>query len=318
MYKQCQNMDCEHFGGLPICNIAGSELKTCDEYIHPSDRLANLTAKIRKFAVEREWLKYHTPKNLVEGVMSELGELAGITRWKTEAEVLMLEGNELEELKNEWSDCMILLLRFADVMNINPSKSIENKIEINKKNYKIKDCKGNNKKYTEFNNIILRNDPIEKNRKHIRSEPISTNDCRVFGCDKDGYLYHRAYIENNYHNNNDGTITDRATGLMWQQDGLDDVIYQKDASAYIEKLNKESFAGYTDWRLPTIDELLSLLESERQSNELYINPMFGEQSWCWSSDIRPGGGAWFVLFFDGDVDWNDLDVSYVRAVRSDA
>ncbi len=124
------------------------------------------------------------------------------------------------------------------------------------------------------------------------------------------------YIRNEYKDNGDGTVTDHATGLMWQQSGSDDYLFYKDAQEYVNALNSNTFAGYSDWRMPTIDELVSLLEPEKQENELYINPIFDKkQMWCWSSDRRLSGGAWDVLFDGGLVYWVG-DFSYVRCVRA--
>ncbi len=125
------------------------------------------------------------------------------------------------------------------------------------------------------------------------------------------------YIENEYKDNKDGTITDLATGLVWQQAGSSKTMPYKDASAYVEGLNKKKFAGYDDWRLPTVDELLSLVEPEKQSNGLYIDSVFDRnQYWCWSADRRAGGGAWNVGFNYGLVYWLIVDSSgYVRVCR---
>ena len=124
-------------------------------------------------------------------------------------------------------------------------------------------------------------------------------------------------FKNDFTDNGDGTVTDRATGLMWQQSGSEKRIFRKDRQACIEKLNKEKFAGYDDWRLPTLEELASLLEPEEQ-NGLYIDPMFDRrQRWCWSADKQNSGSAWLVHFFYGSVYWSNVDYNgYVRAVRS--
>lgn len=124
------------------------------------------------------------------------------------------------------------------------------------------------------------------------------------------------YVQNDYQDNGDGTVTDRATGLTWQQSGSEKPLNYKDAKKYVEGLNRDRFAGYTDWRLPTVDELASLLEPEKKG-KLYIDPIFDDnQFWCWTADQRASGGAWDVNFNNGNVNAPNLGlVHYVRAVR---
>ncbi|MDM8544695.1 DUF1566 domain-containing protein [Desulfococcaceae bacterium HSG9] len=57
-----------------------------------------------------------------------------------------------------------------------------------------------------------------------------------------------------------GTVTDRNTGLMWQQSGTDKSMSDHEKDDYVRRLNSESLGGYNDWRLPTLEELASLLE----------------------------------------------------------
>ncbi len=63
-------------------------------------------------------------------------------------------------------------------------------------------------------------------------------------------------------------IIDHATKLMWQQSGSSGGMQWNDTENYIKQLNQEQFAGYSDWRLPTIEELASLIEPKKQSNGL--------------------------------------------------
>lgn len=130
------------------------------------------------------------------------------------------------------------------------------------------------------------------------------------------------YIQNDYKDQGD-IVFDLATGLLWQKAGSPNPMTYQDAQEYVKELNRERFAGHDDWRLPTIPELMSLLEPEQQSNNLYLNPIFdSRQFWCWSSDRRTKGegsseSAWHVYFYYGFVSWNYLHRRvYVRAVRS--
>jgi uncharacterized caspase-like protein len=62
--------------------------------------------------------------------------------------------------------------------------------------------------------------------------------------------------------NGDGTVTDRRTGLMWQQAGSEDNLEIRDARDYIMGLNRSGLGGHRDWRMPTADELKTLILDE--------------------------------------------------------
>ena len=162
-------------------------------------------------------------------------------------------------------------------------------------------------------------------RAALRHQPLTVSEKRCRETfELDAERRPRAYVANQYEKRG-AVVVDHATGLMWQPAGSENAMLFKDAQADIDRLNDQQFAGYTDWRLPTIPELTSLLESEKQSNELYIDPVFDTiQRRCWSADIYQIKGesssesAWGVSFNLGDVYWDIFGVSYnyVRAVRS--
>ena len=115
-------------------------------------------------------------------------------------------------------------------------------------------------------------------------------------------------------------IYDEATGLMWQRSGSDELTFGE-AESYIKDLNKSDFAGYADWRLPTLEEAMSLMEPVKE-NGLSIHPIFdSEQRWIWTSDQQKDDEWWrWVVSFDGCTcgDYGYVDDFYVcmRAVRS--
>ncbi|MBW1695041.1 MAG: DUF1566 domain-containing protein, partial [Deltaproteobacteria bacterium] len=119
-------------------------------------------------------------------------------------------------------------------------------------------------------------------------------------------LFPQGSFKNEFIKNSSGTITDKSTGLMWQKAGSLEMLPNKTAKSYIQQLNKDKFAGYSDWRLPTIEELASLLKN-KNSGSLYIDSIFDKkQSRCWSIDERLWDNgdimmAWIADFSSGEI-----------------
>ncbi|RQW03493.1 DUF1566 domain-containing protein [candidate division KSB1 bacterium] len=113
-------------------------------------------------------------------------------------------------------------------------------------------------------------------------------------------------------------VFDAASDLMWQQSGSARIDYDA-AKKYVDELNNKGFAGFTDWRLPTLEEAMSLMEREKKNGDLYVDPVFDKtQHWIWTSDtVQGAAGQWVVYFYLGDCHLGDLDYygGYVRAVR---
>lgn len=89
------------------------------------------------------------------------------------------------------------------------------------------------------------------------------------------------YGVNDFSDNGDGTITDSATGLMWAQDdnGNDapDGLNWEESLAYLEIQNAANYLGYSDWRLPNVKELQSIVDYERSpdtTDSAAIDPLF--------------------------------------------
>ena len=119
----------------------------------------------------------------------------------------------------------------------------------------------------------------------------------------------------------DKVIIDRATGLMWHKGGSGSRFTWVDAKGWIESLNGEGYAGYQDWRMPTLEEAVSLLEPSKKNGDLYIDPIFSnKQQWIWTGDKFGTEAMWHVNFSYGSVYWGLVNSSYifsnVRPVRS--
>lgn len=129
-----------------------------------------------------------------------------------------------------------------------------------------------------------------------------------------------AWAQNDYVENNDGTVTDQYTGLMWQQNTAEEQMTWEEALAHCENL---SLAGYDDWRLPNRNELQSLVDKQPESGGAAINKAFPDtyplMYWTSTHGAVPWWPAhvWTVFFLDGrtSADWKDSSLCYVRAVR---
>ncbi len=113
-------------------------------------------------------------------------------------------------------------------------------------------------------------------------------------------------------------VCDEAAGLMWQKEGSKDPMTLGRAGAYIRELNRTAFAGFQDWRLPTLEELLSLMEGSWRNGDLFIDPAFHPaQRSCWSADTLGEDRAWKAQFHLGyAMDGPAEERNWVRAVRS--
>jgi len=126
-------------------------------------------------------------------------------------------------------------------------------------------------KNEEFHRIKLRDTQKAQYPKEIKNMIESHN----FYVKK---INEKGDFPNDFVDNSDGTLTDRVTGLMWGKDGSSKLYQYYGAEKYIFGLNNEKFAGYNDWRIPTLEELCSLLERGKNENGLHMSPLFTHKS----------------------------------------
>ena len=99
-------------------------------------------------------------------------------------------------------------------------------------------------------------------------------------------------------------IVDRRTGLMWQRGGLD-ITAVRSMKRKIEQLNKDGFAGHHDWRMPTMEEAMSIMDKEVNSKDMHLNLCFSkEQPFIFVDAQRKPGGYWFVDYKHGRAFWS--------------
>ena len=100
--------------------------------------------KLEKFAEDRDWNQFHSPKNLVMALTSEVGELNDLFQWLTEDQS---NNVDKDEIRQEIADIFIYLLRLSDKLDIDLEEALQEKIEINANKYTVDLAKGNATKY---------------------------------------------------------------------------------------------------------------------------------------------------------------------------
>ncbi len=97
------------------------------------NEIQNLAAEIRKFADARDWVQFHTPKNLSMAVSGEAGELVSEFQWLTPEESMkeQLSAEKLKNIKMEIADVALYLFRLADVLDVDLAEVMREKMKIN-------------------------------------------------------------------------------------------------------------------------------------------------------------------------------------------
>jgi dCTP diphosphatase len=112
--------------------------------------IRQLEKKLETFAVERDWNKYHSPKNLSMALAIEASELLEEFQWLTEEESRNLGADKLQRVRDEAGDVFICLLRLASKLKIDLMEAAEQKLAKNAIKYPVEKSRGNARKYTEF------------------------------------------------------------------------------------------------------------------------------------------------------------------------
>ena len=126
------------------------------------------------------------------------------------------------------------------------------------------------------------------------------------------------YTFNDFEKRSPGIIIDHATGLAWQESGTRFPVTWKGADEYINMINQENLGGCNTWRMPTINELLTILSKTPTGLEHCIAPAFStHQKWLWSADRCTYISAWYVSLDMGFISFNDFSSYYhVKAVSA--
>ena len=105
---------------------------------------------LRKFVAERDWDKFHSPKNLAMALSVEASELLEHFQWLTEEQSRRLAPEKLDQVRDEMADVLVYLVRLADKLEVDLLDAAVKKIEKNALKYPADKVRGSMKKYSEY------------------------------------------------------------------------------------------------------------------------------------------------------------------------
>ncbi len=115
-----------------------------------SREIQELQASLRRFAEERDWEQFHSPKNLAAALSVEAAELLEHFQWLTEEQSRSLSPEQQEQVGEEIADVLLYLLQLADKLQIDPMDAAKKKLALNAEKYPVERARGTSRKYTDL------------------------------------------------------------------------------------------------------------------------------------------------------------------------
>jgi dCTP diphosphatase len=116
----------------------------------PDPALVALREAMRRFAAERDWDQFHSPKNLAAALSVEAAELLEHFQWLTEDASRTLPAEARARVAEEMADVLLYLVRLADKLDVDLAAAAVAKIERNAQKYPVEKSRGSSRKYTEL------------------------------------------------------------------------------------------------------------------------------------------------------------------------
>ena len=114
------------------------------------DTVEGLRQRLLQFAQARDWLQFHSPKNLASALVVEAGELLEPFQWLGDEESRHLPADKRDEVAAEMADVFIYLLQLSSALGVDLVQAAQRKIDRNEQRYPVALSRGHNKKYDEI------------------------------------------------------------------------------------------------------------------------------------------------------------------------
>ena len=115
----------------------------------PGDSLEHLRRRLARFASQRDWDQFHTPKNLSMALIAECAELVEHFQWLSAQESNALPPEVHEAVRLELADILIFLVRAADKLDVDLIQAACDKIALNEQRYPAGRVRGSARRATD-------------------------------------------------------------------------------------------------------------------------------------------------------------------------
>ncbi|MEI5999869.1 nucleotide pyrophosphohydrolase [Paraburkholderia bengalensis] len=105
---------------------------------------------LREFVSERDWSRFHSPKNLATALSVEASELLEPFQWLASGEKSELADDRLVAIRHEMADVLAYLVMLADRLDVDLYAAVLEKIELNRAKYPAHKVRGDSRKYSEY------------------------------------------------------------------------------------------------------------------------------------------------------------------------
>ncbi|XP_015346783.1 dCTP pyrophosphatase 1 [Marmota marmota marmota] len=126
----------------------------------PEPTLEDIRRLHAEFAAERDWDQFHQPRNLLLALVGEVGELAELFQWKSDAEPgpKAWPLRERAALQEELSDVLIYLVALAARCHVDLPQAVLSKMDTNRRRYPVHLSRGSARKYTDLSHRAISED----------------------------------------------------------------------------------------------------------------------------------------------------------------
>jgi NTP pyrophosphatase (non-canonical NTP hydrolase) len=114
------------------------------------DSIADLSQALRQFADERDWARFHAPKNLASALVVEAAELLEPFQWLSEADSRSLPPEKLQAVSDEMADVLLYLVQLSSALGVDLLAAARDKLARNAQRYPVERARGNARKHDEL------------------------------------------------------------------------------------------------------------------------------------------------------------------------